>query len=252
MTGNNSLKLLGAVLDGGIFSGAYYLLVMLQFVPIFFWLRPWFNDLKSVLVVILLQGLVFLSIYVGLARAPETWVLSVLRTAGWPLFAYWFVYMALGAYLWRNCHLVFKISARISLKWKLVALGLSYLFLAIEYGFLFVISKGVIPPFDYAMLSSMVSVLVMFLCFASVEYNQIPKLLRQVIQLLSKYSLGIFCINGILSQVLLSLGSRLFVGTTFSFIEVLAIKFVGWSILLICSLGLSILLDRIRLGACVR
>ncbi|MEH2284803.1 MAG: hypothetical protein V7K90_26375 [Nostoc sp.] len=79
-----------------------------------------------------------------------------------------------------------------------------------------------------------------------------PLPIRITVKLLSKYSLGIFCINGILSLICLQLGTQLFIGLNFTFQEILAIKLISWNLLLIVSLGLSMLCDRIGLGACVR
>lgn len=90
----------------------------------------------------------------------------------------------------------------------------------------------------------MLSVAVAFLCFASVEEKQLFLPLRRGVKLLSKYSLGVFCINGIVSQIFLSFGSHWFSESTFGFLEILAMKLIGWGILLTVSLSLSVLLDK--------
>ncbi len=160
--------------------------------------------------------------------------------------------MALGAYFYKNWSSIVEISSRISIPLKVVLFTTSCLFLAAEYNQLFLSANGLVPPFDYAMLSCIVSVIVAFLCFAAVEEDQLAIPIKKLVLLLSKYSLGIFCINGIMSEVFLSFGSRLFHETTFNFPEILAIKFGGWALLLALSLAASMLLERIGLRACVR
>lgn len=251
LKGNALPEVISAVLNGTIFQGAYYLLVMLQFVPVFVWLRHWFSNLKNVLVTILLQGLFFLLLYTMLSTPFETQGLAILRTIGRPLVGYWFVYMALGSYLWKNWSLLVQISTCIPINIKVIMLCLSCLLLVSEEQWLFLLSSGKIPPFDYAMFSCILSVFIVFLCFASIKENQLPLSVKRLVLLLSKYSLGIFCINGIMSEVFLSFGSHLFNGATFGLLEVLAIKLIGWALLLTFSLKLSILLDRVGLETVV-
>jgi len=252
LKGDDLPEIISAVLNGTIFYGAYYLIVILQFIPVFIWLRHWFSKLHNVLVTVVLQCLVFLLIYTALSMHFAPQLIAVLRTIDRPLFLYWFGYMALGCYFWKTWPLVVKISCRIPTQFKIFALGLSCLLLASEYHRLFLVSGGQIPPFDYATLSSILSVVVIFLCFASVESDQLPLPLKKGVLLLSQYSLGIFCINGFISELFFSFGSHQFRGATFNLVEMLVMKFVGWGILLTLSLALSVLLDRIGLRACVR
>ncbi len=252
LKGNTLPEIINEVLNGTIFYGAYYLLVMLQFVPIFVWLRHWFKKLQNVLVVVGLQGLIFLLIHLALAMPNGIGIIAILRTIDRPLFAYWFVYMALGSYFWKNWSLIVKMSYLIPCQFKIALFCLSCLLLATEYCHLFLISGGQVQPFDYAILSSILSVFIIFLCFASVEGKRLFLPIKRVVLLLSKYSLGIFCINGFISELFLSFGSHQFSGATFSFPEILVIKLLGWGLLLTLSVGLSMLIDRVGLKACVR
>jgi hypothetical protein len=249
---NSTEPLFVPLLQGRIFPGAYYLLIMLQFLPVFIGLQSRFIEIKNVLITVLLQVLVFMLVYLAIQGEFDLKISMILREIARPFFIYWFAYMALGAYFYNNWFKVIELSQRIPLISKILLLTLTSLIMIAEYSNLRWVAGGQASPFEYAMFSCLLSVLVIFLCFASLKENQIPVPLRKVIQLLSRYSLGIFCINGILSLIFFQLSSRLFIGDNFNLPEVLAIKFFGWSLLLTVSLALSILLDRIGLGPCVR
>lgn len=244
LKGSSSADLIGEVLKGEIFTGAYYLLIMFQLIPLYIWSRRWLTDLRNVLVIILIQGFVFLFIYASLSSLHGTQVISILRSIDRPLIIYWFVYVVIGAYFYKKLPIIVRISDRISLQLKALFLLLTSLSMAAEYSYLAFLSEGSVPPFDYAMFSCVLSVAVAFLCFASVDEKQLLLPLRRGVMLLSKYSLGVFCINGIVSQIFLSFGSHWFSEATFGFLEILAMKLIGWVILLTVSLGLSVLLDK--------
>lgn len=239
-------------LQGYVFRGAYYLLILLQFVPIFILLNRWFTVKKYVLLTVLLQCVVLLLIQASLFGIFGPHVPAILRTIGRSLFAYWFVYMAIGAYLYKNWSILIKISARIPMQLKILLFSLICLLIAVEYKWLLSLTGKRIIPFEYAMFSCILSVLVWFLCFAAIDEHQLSNSVKEVVQLLSKYSLGIFCISGILSYIFSKFGHHLIRGAVFSFPEVLVMKFVGWFLLLTVSLGLSIMLDKVGLKACVR
>jgi len=245
-------ELLISMSQGYIFRGAYYLLVLLQLVPVFIWLNSWFNAKKHIVLTMLLQCVVIVFVQASLLGIFGPDIPVILRTMGRPLFTYWFVYMALGVYIYNNWSIFVKLSERIALPLKALLLCLTCLLMMVEYKWLLLLTDGRIIPFEYMTLSSILSVLVWFLCFASVKENQLPASSQKVIQLLSKYSLGIFCINGIFSHILSTVGEHLLGGATFSFLEILVMKFIGWIFLLAVSLGLSILLARLGLKACVQ
>ncbi|WP_375498933.1 acyltransferase family protein [uncultured Nostoc sp.] len=249
---NQTESLLILVLRGKIFPGYYYLLVMLQFLPIFIILNRQFGKLQKFFIVLIFQVIVLALIYLSNLGVFGTDIIIFLRSIGRPFFAYWFVYMSLGACFYKNWFKVVKLSNYIPALLKIFMLISTTLIMIGEYNYLDTVTDRQVIPFEYAMFSCILSAIVMFVCFSSIEENQIPLFIRITVKLLSKYSLGIFCINGILSLIFLQLGTHLFVGINFTFLEILAIKLISWNVLLILSLGLSMLCERIGLGACVR
>ena len=101
------------------------------------------------------------------------------------------------------------------------------------------------------MLSCLLSAPVLLICFAAIDEQHLSVWVKATVQTLSKYSLGIFCINGILSQIFLSLGSQWSEGQVFSLPEVLVLKVVSWVLLLGISLGIAIGLSRCGLKTVV-
>jgi hypothetical protein len=253
--GSTTAALAGQVIDGTIFQGAYYLLVLFQYVLIFPWIRGWFQQRRNVLIAVFLQGLVFLFVYILLSSNSGdagTPILTMLKSIGRPYFAYWFAYMALGVYFAKHLPQLVDLSRRLP-KWKktLMLLGTALLML-VEYQGLLGTTGGSVPPFDYVLVSCVLSVPVAFVCFACVEETHLPAPMARTVSLLANYSLGIFCCNGILSEIFLSIGTHLSAGMMFDFPAILIMKLVGWGFLLTVSLGLSMLLARLGLSACVR
>jgi hypothetical protein len=249
------LNLLVYLVKGNAFQGAYYLLVLFQFLLVFAWLRNWFKHDKFVVLAILLQGIVFalddqvLFNESGLHRS-----LDLLRGLGSPFFIYWFVYAALGVYLHRHWSKWVQLSQQLAFQIKLGLIVLIGLLFMVEEYWLYTLAEGNINPFEYNLFSCVGGTIVAFLCAASVEADQLPKKLRAIVELLSRYSLGIFCINGIVSELFLSLSSHshLLSSLTLNLLEVSLLRIIGWIVLLVVSLQLSILLDRVGLGAVVR
>lgn len=244
-------QLITLMFQGYIFRGAYYLLILLQFVPVVIWLNRWVIRRKYVLIAVGFQCLVSLLIYISLSGAFGAHVPLFLQLIGRPLFVYWFVYLALGMYFYNNWFMLVKISTRIPTPLKIFLLSLTCLIMAVEYRWLLSLTHNRIVPFEYVMLSCILSVVTVFLCFASIQESQLSIPVINSVRLLSRYSLGIYCINGILSYVLTEVGSNLLKEAIFSFPEILVMKFMGWALLLTVSLGLSILFDRLGLGASV-
>lgn len=245
-------KLIIAIFQGNVFNGAYYLLIMLQLLPIFVWKHQWFSNRKNVLIALIFQALFFLLTYTVLLGIFGISVKLILYRISRPLFAYYLVYLALGAYLYTNWSRVIKFSTSIPRKLKIFLLSLTSLIMIAEYSCLRWATGERLSPFEYVMFSCIFSVIVGFLCFANIQEDRLSIPVQQAVQLLSKYSLGIFCLNGLLSYVGSQMGAYMFEAAIFTFPEILAIKLVGWSLLLAVSLGMSILLDRVGLGACVR
>ncbi len=255
LRGSTLEELAGQILTGNIFLGAYYLLVLFQYVLVFPWIRGWFQRGRNVLIAVFLQGLVFLFVYILLLRTPGdagAQVLTMLKSIGRPYFAYWFVYVALGVYFAQHLPQLIDLSRRIP-RWKkaLMLLGTALLMLVESQG-LRGATGGSVPPFDYVLVSCVLSVPVAFLCFACVEKTHLPAPIARTVSLLANYSLGIFCCNGILSEIFLSIGTHGAAGMTFDFPTILFMKLVGWGFLLTVSLGLSMLLGRLGLSVCVR
>lgn len=253
--GNTPVELIGEILTGTIYIGAFYLIILLQFTPVYTLLRNWFINRRNIAIAILLQALFFIGVQAVIAgRIGIVGIdtVNILRMINRSFFIYWFVYMALGYYCYHHWSTLVKISIQIPNKIKIILVGLTGVLIAIEYSSLMTSLTGDNSTFEYAMLSCILSVFVVFACFASIEENQLPSQAVQIIQLLSKYSLGIFCINGILSQILSLIARHMFSEATFNLPEIILARLVGWIILLTASLGLSILLNRVRLGACVR
>lgn len=238
-------QLLSEIITGEIFTGAYYLLIMFQLIPLYVWSRRWLSHSKNILITILIQGAIFILIESALLGAIHLPLIPILRTLDRPLFIYWFGYIALGILLYKKLPFILELSAHLSVRLKALLIFLAGATLTAEYGFLSFATQNSVPPFDYLMFSCIPTVLVAFFCIASVDEKQVPLPLRGLIALLSKYSLGIFCINGIVRQVFLSIGSRLFAEATFSFGEIMAMKLIGWGLLLAISLGLSVLISKL-------
>jgi hypothetical protein len=248
---NTEESLIVLILQGKIFPGYYYLLVTLQFLPVFIVLNRQLVQVKNFFIILVLQLVALSIVYASNLGMLPTDILIFLRSASRPFFVYWFVYMSLGAYFYNNWSKLVRISNQISVLVKIILLLSTSLIMIAEYNYLLTITKGEVVPFEYAMFSCILSAIVMFVCFSSIEENQIPSPIRTTVKLLAKYSLGIFCINGILSLIFLQLCSRLFVGMNFTFPQILAIKLISCFFLLTVSLGLSILCERIRLRNCV-
>ncbi|MEM7552716.1 MAG: hypothetical protein AAF378_01220, partial [Cyanobacteria bacterium P01_A01_bin.84] len=109
------------------------------------------------------------------------------------------------------------------------------------------VHSGSIQPFDYISFACILSVPNILLCCTSIKSESFPLPINQLIKLLSEYSLGIFCINGIVSQIFLSFGEKLFSQSSFNFLEILIIKVTGLIVLLFISLTISILLKNLGL-----
>lgn len=240
-----------SVFQGWIFPGAYYLIVLLQFLPLFVWLHPWFVRRRNVLLVLALQSIFFVLIYASISGSFGKWMLWILEITQRSFFVYWLIYMTLGAYFYNNWSAIVKISHHLSLKVKIFLLAMTYLTMLLEYNFLRSLTGKNIIPYEYVMFSCILSVIVSFICFASVEESQIPQTLVKIIKLLATYSLGIFCINGIAMSILVIFMAQ-FRSFTLNSYEFLVVKLVGWFFLLILSLGLSRLIDKLGFGTLVR
>lgn len=158
------------ILRGDAYLGAYYLIVLFQFLLIFIWLRQWFRYTVYVLFALLLQGSIFLLAYQASSGMTELQsLLSVLRSLGRSPLIYWFAYAALGVYFYKNWSRLVQISQKISPPIKLMLVLLISLLLMLENYWLFTLTDGKIVPFDYNMFACVISAIVAFLCVASIN-----------------------------------------------------------------------------------
>ncbi|MGA7932848.1 MAG: acyltransferase [Kovacikia sp.] len=245
------IDILHEILKGEIFMGAYYLLILFQLTLIYIGFRRWLESSQGLLLTIFIQCLVFVAIDALLVSQSNIPLVSALREIDRPLVIYWFGYIALGVACYQMLPKIIKLSNQISIPLKVILLLIMAGLLIAEYGWLGQLTQHSIPPFDYGMLSCLLSVPIMILCFASLKESHFSPLLKTAILVLSKYSLGIFCINGILSQIFLSIGSHWVKGTAFSFSEVLMLKLISWGVLLGISLATAMALSRIGLKTVV-
>ncbi|MEM7579616.1 MAG: acyltransferase, partial [Cyanobacteria bacterium P01_A01_bin.80] len=240
-------SLIPTISQGTIFTGSYYLLIILQLIPLFICCRKWFKKDKNLYTTILLQGLIFLSLYIlSFAPVGQKYI-EFLKIIDRPLIIYWFVYIALGILIYRNFAWIKQKSINLKIYQKLFLILINVTTFMVEYQLILKTHSNSIQPFDYASFSCILSIPTTFLCCSSLTSDFFWKPLNKLIKLLSVYSLGIFCINGIISQIFLSLGDKLISQHSFSLIEILTIKILGWIILLSVSLGLSIILKNLGL-----
>ena len=250
--GNSFVAIGQEIMTGEIFTGAYYLLILFQLIPIFVLVRSQLRKTKYIISTILLQVGIFAVIYLARSGIVFSQLIPTLEIINRPFFIYWLAYIPLGIYFAYNLELFQKISAEMNLKLKIILMSFLCIFFWFDYLALSRLNNGSVALFDYLTVSAIISVPILFLCCASITEKQVSPKLRQVIQTLSRYSLGIFCINGILRLVFLSFGSSWFSETSFNLPTILLLKIVGWLALLMASLWLSKLLDRVGLKSVVR
>jgi hypothetical protein len=246
------LALAPKLLNGTIFQGSYFLIALLEMTPIFIFAGEKVFNFKILAGVLIGQIALFVFIQYSLYFDSNVEIIRFLRLIDRPFFVYWFSYMFLGAFIWKNWSRIVSFSGNVSIKNKFALCIFGCTAIIFEQYYLLKVSSGNVPPFDYVMISCLLSIFILFTCCASIQEDQVPDSLRTLILVFSKYSLGIFCINGILSEVFLSVGTYLFKDYIFGFPEILMLKLIGWPILLFSCLGISILLDRVGLHTVVR
>lgn len=250
-TGNSLLAIGQQILTGEVFTGAYYLIILFQLIPLYVWLRSRINLPKSIGLAIAAQCLIFLGLHSAFQSNFSSSLLAFLKPLNRAPFFYWFVYPVLGAYGYHALPKIQHYAARISPRIKVI-LGLAMAgWLTGESIHLNAVLKYNLIPFDYLMVSCIFSVFTLLIFTAHLTVFGVPKIWRTIIQTLSRYSLGIFCINGIVSQIFLSIGSKVWKYGILPLETLLMIKIIGWLVLLSVSVGLSILLDKCRLKSVV-
>lgn len=247
INGNSYIEIINQIIAGEIFTGSYYFLIIFQLMLLFILIGNWLNSEKNIFTIITTQVILIVSIYGVISgffgSQPLTFLVKLERS----LIIYWFGYIALGVYLYKNWLWISEKSTSLSNQNKAIILFSTALIMMLEYRILTLLLANSLRPFDYAALSCILSVPAIFICFASVNENNFPLPMIKIIKLLSKYSLGIFCINGILSQLFTSVGSKVFSELTFNLSQIILIKIIGWVILLVLSLLISIILKKMGL-----
>ncbi|BAZ09716.1 hypothetical protein NIES4071_15260 [Calothrix sp. NIES-4071] len=245
VTGNSITQIAIEIFKGEIFTGAYYLLILFQLIPLYLWCRHWLTSFRNFIFIFAIQILFYVLINIVIEQKLQ--LFTILTTIGRAPFVYWFVYAALGGFTYKNLAKLLKISSSIPVKVKLIILIITSIALFKNYNYLNKITYGAVEPFEYIIVPCIFSTVAFIICFISIQEKQLTSFLVKVIKLLSKYSLGIFCLNGILYLFLLSLSTKLLQNAIFDFKQLLLLKLCGWCLLLITSLGLSIILDKIGL-----
>lgn len=249
--GNPLGETLYRVLIGEAFTGAYYLLVVFQLIPLAIGFRKQLpHQARMIAFVVCLQMALFLIVY-SLPLTNQDGLLLVIRSLGRVPFIYWFAYTAIGAWIYQKTEAFSELSTYLSSVVKgLLLVGLAGLFM-VEYTGLITVFHHDVPPFEYVMMSCLASGPILFLCSINIRQSDLPRWFQLAILTLSKYSLGIFCINGILSRGFLSIGANQLSNYTFTFSEILMIKLVSWMGLLLLSWAGSVALSRIGLKSVV-
>lgn len=246
-TGNSLLTIGQQILTGEIFTGAYYLIILFQLMPLYVWLRRRINLSRWIGFAIAAQCLIFLGLHTVFQSTLSESFIAVLKQLNRAPFFYWFVYAVLGAYSYHILPTLQKFATRIPLFAKIIGCLVIACCLIGESIHLNTVLNYSLLPFDYLMFSCILSVFVLLTCTADITESKVPKQWRNIVQMLSQYSLGIFCINGIVSQIFLSIGSKLWNHAIFTLAELILFKLVGWFVLLSLSLGISMLLAKFRL-----
>ena len=242
-----NLEIVEIILTGKIFTGSYFLCVLFQAIPLFILIRGLANSKLGMALAISSQSLFFIFIASALHNNFAKGFIEILQIIGLPLFFYWFIYLVFGAFFYKNFNKTIEMSQNTPAIVKCSLILLSAIFLCSEYYQLIEHSSDVIAPFDYALVSCIFSSLVMLFCFISIEESQFSPKIASLIKTFSKYSLGIFCINGIISRFFMALVTSFLGDSSFGFLEMLIMKLAGWIFLLLISLGLAVLLKRIGL-----
>ncbi|NES97789.1 MAG: acyltransferase [Desertifilum sp. SIO1I2] len=240
------------LLQGKVFPGAYYLLVMLQLIPLAIWCDRLLQSTRITILSFGLQSLAFVAIYLSLSQRINPQFAAFLEIPARSCLIYWFAYLPFGIYIQRNWQNIQALSAKIHPRLKALLLILVSGSFFIEFHAIYDFTNGDTAPFEYAMLSCLASAGLLILCFANLEADRLPNLIIAIVKLISKYSLGIFCVNGILSLIFLKIGSQIFTNIQLNWEFIIILKLMGWVGLLTLSVFLSQLLDRLGLGNCVR
>lgn len=255
--GNSLGAILHDILTGHVFIGSYYFNILLELIPLFILFNGIWHRTSWVIGAIVAQCLGYSLIHSVLFPSQSGIfkdIFNLLRIIDRPFIGYWFVYMFAGAFIYYNWSSFVQRSQHISVSIKTLMIVGVMLTSTLEQTHLRrIVPPPSIVPFGYTMYSCIASVFVFFLCFASCTESSFQPWMNRVIQILSRYSLGIFCIHGILSLIF-AMGVRSVWPETWTitFLQLLPIKLLGWLVLLGISLVGSKVMERFGLGKMVR
>jgi hypothetical protein len=210
--------------------------------------------LKNVWKAVLLQSALFIFCYIIFYKKFSQEIIEILCSLSRPVIFYWFVYISLGKNFQKKLPSLIKKSEGLSLRIKLTLVILTSFTMVIEntYVHSLIQDNCFHSNFEYVRCSYIFSVIIMFLCFASIKEDSLPLDCRKIVYIFSKYSLGIFCINGIISKFLLPNIIRQLIKTPIADLSTaLLIKIIVFPLLLLVSLTLSIVLSKVGLRKCV-
>jgi Acyltransferase family len=251
--GSSLPEIIQEVLTGTIYLGSYFLLILLQLTPVYILVRSFFKSTRNILIIIFLQVIVFIIIksFTFYGGAFGKTAIATLASIERPFCIYWFAYMAIGYFLYHRLTALMNLSSSLPTVLKVLMICITAIWIVCEYANLIPNIGSHFYVFEYAFIACIASVFAAFISTASIQEKQLPRIFATLVRFLSKYSLGIFCVNGILSQGFSRLGQRLFDGMTFNFLEVFTARIIGFLILITASLLISICLKRLGLKACV-
>jgi Acyltransferase family len=121
------------ILNGNIFKGAYFLVVLLQLTVIFIVFKNSLNKFNFLLYTVCLQVFFIISIQVLLVLDNTGQIINLLRKIDRPFLLYWISYVSLGIFFWKNWFALVKFSLKVPIFLKLSLLSFSsILFFAVS------------------------------------------------------------------------------------------------------------------------
>ncbi len=166
-------------------------------------LHPLLNHRQNLLITFIFSGIAFLLIYiiiVGAFGKLFPLVLGIHR----PLVIYRLVYMAIRPYFYKNWLAIVKVSQRIPMSVKILLLFSISLIMISESSSVQSFTGKEIAPYEYVMFSCIMSVVALFLCFASIERSYLSQPLKKRLNYYQPIG-WVFCINGIDNIALISI-----------------------------------------------
>jgi peptidoglycan/LPS O-acetylase OafA/YrhL len=254
-TDNTPRAIAQEAITGTIFIGSDYLLILLQFTLLYPLLRPLFRHRLALPSLALLQWLIFLGIH-GLLWTQTSplsaQVLTLLTTLKRPLVLYWLLYLGLGYCCYAHWDHLLAWSRRLSPWMKWSGLGGYAIAACLEFARLTQPGFADLYTFEYVLITASISPLILLLCCLDLKPTTLPPWGVALIRQISRYSLGIYCINGIGNKIFSVLARPLFTELSLNLWQVSLVRFGGWLILFGVSYRLAILLAQLGLKRVVQ